>query len=250
MTANAMSSIEYDFSGHNAVVTGGASGIGRDIAARLSMAGAHVVVWDVSAFEDDGDGDDGVAVAVLCDVADPASVAAAYEETTRRVGVPTLLVNAAGIIGRRVPVADLDVEEWDRIQRVDLRGVLIVTRALLAGLRGRGGRIVNIASMTGLDGNDGYAAYSAAKAAVINLTQVLGKELAGEGIFVNAVAPGMVDTGFVVGMDSDYIAGRRAKSALGRLIRPAEVSSAVLWLLSDESSFLTGYTMPLAGGRL
>lgn len=244
-----MTRVSYDFGGERAVVTGGASGIGAAIVRSLAAAGARVAVWDVSS-EAPGDAASGGEALIRCDVSSAASVREARAATIAALGPPTMLVNCAGIVGVRAPALDSDPDEWARIFDVNLGGAVRVTRALSADLAAGGGRIVNIASMTGLDANVGYAAYSASKAALINVTQVLGKELAGQGVLVNAVAPGMVDSPFIGDMSDEYIADRRAKSALARLIRPEEVAAAVMWLLSDDCSFLTGFTLPLAGGRL
>lgn len=241
-----MTTLRYDFEGAVAVVTGGASGIGLAIARRLARSNAAVAAWDVA----DAGGIPGV-TAISCDVSDEASVAEAMRRTVERLGTPTLLVNAAGVVTRRAPLASLDLGEWDRTFDIDLRGVVLVTRAALPQLLGAGGgAIVNIASMTGLDANAGYAAYSAAKAGLVNLTHLLAKEYGGAGIRSNAVAPGMVETPLITRMDPAFIAERTARSAAGRLIRAEEVAAAVLWLLSEEASFVNGITLPLTGGRL
>ncbi len=241
-----MTTLRYDFEGLVAVVTGGASGIGLAIARRLARSNAAVAAWDVA-----DAGDIPGVTAISCDVSDEASVAEAMRRTVEWLGTPTLLVNAAGVVTRRAPLASLDLGEWDRTFDIDLRGVVLVTRAALPQLLGAGGgAIVNIASMTGLDANAGYAAYSAAKAGLVNLTHLLAKEYGGAGIRSNAVAPGMVETPLITRMDPAFIAERTARSAAGRLIRAEEVAAAVLWLLSEEASFVNGITLPLTGGRL
>jgi len=237
--------VAYDFDGAVAVVTGGASGIGAETARRLSRSNAAVAAWDVA----DGGGIPGVA-GIRCDVTDEASVSAALRSTVESLGTPSLLVNAAGVVSPRGSLGTLDLDEWDRTFDIDLRGVALVVRALLPGLLDTKGAIVNIASMTALDANAGYAAYSAAKAGLVNLTHLIAKEYGGSGVRANAVAPGMVETPLIARMDPAFIADRTARSAAGRLIRAEEVAAAVLWLLSEEASFVNGITLPLTGGRL
>lgn len=235
--------VAYDFSGEVAVVTGGAGGIGGAIVERLRSSGARVVVWD-AADRRLGPGD------AVCDLTDADAVAAALHTTRDRVGAPTMLVTCAGVVGARTPLLDLDDTEWRRTVDVNVGGVLVATRAVVPAMIEAGrGRVVHVGSMTGIDANEGFGAYSATKAAVHNLTQAMGKEWAAHGVRVNAVAPGMVDSPFIAQMPADYVIDRVGKSSLGRLIRPDEVASAALWLLSEDCSFLTGYTLALAGGR-
>jgi len=163
-----------------ALVTGGASGLGRASAERLAQDGVDVVTLDIAAGAD-----------IIADVRDPAAVGAAAQRT----GPVDILVNSAGIVGPNKPLWEITDEEWAVTFAVSVQGTFNLCRAFVPGMRERGwGRIVNFASMAGKDGNPNLSAYSAAKGAVIALTKSLGKELATSGVLVNAVAPAVIET--------------------------------------------------------
>ncbi|MFH1569749.1 MAG: glucose 1-dehydrogenase [Gemmatimonadota bacterium] len=269
----------YDLNGKVALVTGagGQRGIGRAVARRLAAEGADLVVADVT---DRGSGEWGglpaVAVeiaasgrrslAVVADVCEAASVDRMMEEALAAFGRVDIVVNNAGAAAGpdRVPVADLPESEWDRIQRVNARGVFLCCRAAARHMRARpgGGRIINMASLAGQQGLARYGAYCASKFAVIGLTQVLALELAPHQVTVNAVCPGLVETERVTGMAEglkppgvsteayrqELIVQNAAKTALGRIAQPEDVARTVAFLASDEAAYLTGLSVSVSGG--
>lgn len=235
----------YDFSGHVAVVTGGAAGIGADIAQYLRDSGATTVTWDLAPCTNGP-----AAQSLRVDVTDPISVDAATRQVVEQYGRIDALVNSAGFAGSTVPLDAYDPDEWRRIIEVNLVGIFQVCRAVVPVMRAaQHGRIVNIASLAGKEGTPNASAYSAAKAGVIALTKSLGKELAGSGVLANAVAPAAVNTRLLEQMDPSHVAAMIAKSPLRRLGEPREVTELVAWLCSASCSFNTGAVFDLSGGR-
>lgn len=226
-----------------AVVTGGAKGIGRSVCERLSAAGFLPVIWDLR------EGEGGHAF-VACDVTDEVQVAAALEQTEREHGPIAVLINNAGLTGPSTTVADTPLAQWQRVQAVNLTGTFLCSRAVAAKMVGRGyGRIVNIASLAGKEGTPTLSAYSAAKAGVIALTKAHGKELAGTGVLVNAVAPAAIETELLQQMSAETVATMIGKSPLKRLGTVEELAELVAWLASENCSFSTGAVFDLSGGR-
>lgn len=226
-----------------AVVTGGAKGIGRAVCERLALAGFLPMVWDLAA------GDSGHAF-VACDVTDEAQVAAALGRTEREHGPIAVLVNNAGLTGPSTTVAETPLGQWQTVQAVNLTGTFLCSRAVAAAMVPRGyGRIVNIASLAGKEGTPTLSAYSAAKAGVIALSKVHGKELAGTGVLVNAVAPAAIETELLQQMSAETVATMIGKSPLKRLGTVDELAELVAWLASETCSFSTGAVFDLSGGR-
>ncbi len=229
------------FAGRTAIVTGGASGIGQDIAARLSAEGARVSIWDLHAAGADGQG---------LDITEPSQVDAAMAATVAALGRLDILVCSAGITGPVASVRDYPVEEWRRVIDVNLNGLFYCNRAAVPHLEAGGyGRIVNIASVAGKEGNPNASAYSASKAGVIGLTKSLGKELAGTGVRVNCVTPAAVRTPLFAQMNEAQIGYMLSKIPMGRFGEIAEVTALVCWLASEECSFSTGAVFDASGGR-
>ena len=240
--------------GRNAVVTGGARGIGLAIAGRLAASGARVCVWDIDELAGQEAAEQlaasGEARALRVDVADEASVAAAARTTSGEFGAIDVLVNNAGITGPNKATWDYTPDEWRKVLAIDLTGVYLCCRAVVPiMLEGGYGRIVNIASVAGKEGNPNASAYSAAKAGIIALTKSLGKELAQRGILVNCVTPAAVETDIFAQMTQEHIDYMLSKIPMGRFGQTTEIAAMVAWLCSEECSFSTGASFDLSGGR-
>ena len=243
--------------GKMALVTGGASGIGRAVCLRLARDGAAVAVLDLdpggaerTAAEVRGSG--GRAVAVGADVADDDAVAAAVAQARAALGPLTVLVNVAGI-GDFTLLADMRPAQWQRMLGVHLNGTFHCTRAVLPDMTAAGwGRIVNTSSVAGLSGGGpGLAHYAAAKGGIIAFTKAIAQELGPAGITANAVAPGLIDTPMVKeAMVSDEIRRRAVEGApVRRIGQPDDIAAAVAYLVSPEAGFVTGQVLSPNGGR-
>ena len=240
------------FEGRRAVVTGGASGIGLGVTARLVSEGARVAVWDRSpdalkaARDSVGEGVTGVEV----DITDPNAVGAACDRTLEGLGGIDILVASAGITGPNVTAWEYPVEAWRQVIDVNLNGLFYCNRAVVPSMLSGGyGRIVNVASIAGKEGNPNASAYSASKAAVIGLTKSLGKELAKNNITVNCVTPAAVRTPIFDQMSQSHIDFMLSKIPIGRFGTVEEVTALICWLASEECSFTTGGVFDISGGR-
>lgn len=242
----------FELTGQTAIITGAATGIGEAIARRLANAGAVVAIVDIDlpgaerAAHDIGRG----AFPVQADVADPDSANRAAQEVLARTGNIHILVNNAGIAGPAAPLWEQTFDNWQKNLSVNLTGVFNFCRAVTPHMRSRGyGRIVNIASIAGKEGNPGMAPYSASKAGVIALTKSLGKELATEGICVNAVAPAVVETQILKQLTPEQIAYMTEKIPMKRTGKPEEIAAVVQFLASPDCSFVTAQCYDASGGR-
>jgi 3-oxoacyl-[acyl-carrier protein] reductase len=252
-----MAVTEGRFEGRVAIVTGAGRGIGRAIAERFASDGAGVVVADlddtaagetVTAIEASG----GRAVAVHVDVTRPDEVAALVHTAMGRFGRIDVLVNNAGIL-RSTRAAEVSPEEWHLVVDANLTGSFLCARAAYPALRDSGhGRIVNMASMAGRATSTlGGVHYTTAKAGVLGLSRHLAREWAGDGITVNAVSPGIVDTPMVRGStDPARMAQVLAAIPMGRLADAAEIAALVCFLASDEAAYITGANVDIHGGEL
>ena len=246
----------FDLSDQAAIVTGAATGIGEAVARRLALAGATVAVADI-----DLAGAEKVAAAIAAeaggrafagaiDVSDPDKVQRAYEAVIARTGKLEVLVNNAGIGGKAAPLWQQTLEDWHRAVAINMDSVFNLCRATISQMRERRyGRIVNIASIAGKEGNPNMTAYSATKAAVIGFTKSLAKEVATEGICVNAVAPAVVRTRILEQLTQAQIDYMCEKIPMRRTGTPEEIAAVVHFLSSPDCSFVTGQCYDASGGR-
>jgi NAD(P)-dependent dehydrogenase (short-subunit alcohol dehydrogenase family) len=239
------------FQGRVAAITGGASGVGREAAARIAAEGGSVFLWDrdASALAAAAAAIPGAQTATV-DVADAADMARAAEAAFRLHGRLDVLVASAGITGPTSTLWEYPVEEWRRVIDIDLNGIFNTCRAVVPLMLKNGyGRIVNISSVAGKEGNPNASAYSAAKAGVIGLTKSLGKELAQTGVRVNCITPATFKSPILSQLPQSQIDYMRSKIPMGRLGEVDEVAALVCWLASEECSFSTAATFDISGGR-
>lgn len=243
------------------MVTGGSSGIGEETALTFAERGASVVVADLDeaggqAVVEEIEAAGGAAVFVETDVTDPESTAAMVETAVEEFGRLDCAFNNAGIGGRQAPVHEVDPEDWAAVIDVNLQGVFNCLHAELKQLQSQdgGGAIVNNASVLGKVGFAGASGYVAAKHGVLGLTKTAALENGETGVRVNAVCPGFIETPLLeaggITSDPDVRTMIEERHAMNRLGTPAEVANAVVWLCSDEASFVTGEAMGVEGGYL
>jgi len=246
----------FDLTGQTAVVTGAATGIGEAVSRRLARVGARVVLADIDLHgatevaRSISKENDGRASAIEVDVTDPASINKVVDEVAKRDGGIDIWVNNAGIVGKIAPLWDITDEDWDNVVKVNMTGVFYCCRAVLPIMRRREyGRIVNISSVAGKEGNPNQAGYSATKGAVIALTKALAKEVALDGICVNAVAPAVVRTRVLDTVTPEQIDYMTSKIPMRRTGTVEEVAAVVHYLASPDCSFVTGQCYNASGGR-
>jgi len=236
--------------GKVALVTGAGRGIGAAIAHALADAGAAVAVLDL-----DGDAATATAAAlptkavgVAADITSSAQVAAAVADANAALGPIDVLVNNAGW-DKIEPFLDNDESDWDRIIAINLKGPIVVTRAVLEQMiEQQRGAIVNIASDAGRVGSSGEAVYSAAKGGVIAFSKTMAREMARYGIRVNCVCPGPTDTALLATMGEKLRAGLERAIPMRRIAQPSEIAPAVVFLASDAAGYVTGQTLSVSGG--
>jgi 3-oxoacyl-[acyl-carrier protein] reductase len=244
------------FSGQVAVVTGGASGLGRSVAHRLAEEGANVVLFDADTdgmndtvrgmLEDELD-----ASTIAVDVTDEVSVEQGYAAVLETYGQVDVVVNCAGIVGPNgMKIVDVPTGEFDDVINVNLKGsFLIAKHAVQAMLPRNYGRVLLVASIAGKEGNPGMVGYSTSKAGVVGLVKAAGKEYAETGITINGLAPAVIRTPMVDATDPKQVDYMTSKIPMKRCGTLDEVAALVCWIVSEEASFNTGFVFDLTGGR-
>jgi NAD(P)-dependent dehydrogenase (short-subunit alcohol dehydrogenase family) len=234
------------------IVTGGGGGIGRETAIRLAARGDRVAVWDLrleaaseTAAEIGAGGGEATAAAV--DVTDPTAIDAARDAVLDRWGAISHLVSGAGY-SQPLPFGAIDLARWNAMLAVHATAAFLCCSAVAPTMSAaRYGRIVLMSSLAGLSGNAGHVHYAAAKAAMIGFAKALARELGPDGITVNAIAPGTIDTP-MLGVFPDAIRERTSGNAMGRLGTPADVARAVRFLTEEDADYITGTVVNISGG--
>jgi len=245
---------KIDLTHRNAIVTGGARGIGLAIATRFLQSGAAVSLWDMDAAALARAAEQlhplGKVHTASVNITDADSTENAAANTALALGKLDILVNNAGIAGTNAKTWETDPAEWRRVIDINLTGPFHCCRAVIPHLLKNGyGRIVNIASIAGKEGNPNAAHYSASKAGVIALTKSLGKELATSNVVVNCVTPAVIATDILQQMTQAHIDYMLSKIPMGRFGKTEEAAALVAWLCSEDCSFTTGAVFDLSGGR-
>jgi NAD(P)-dependent dehydrogenase (short-subunit alcohol dehydrogenase family) len=243
---------QFDLKKKSAIITGGAQGLGLDIAKRFLTSGAKVIIWDID--------EDELKKATkkinnpnlsyyVVDVSNFKNVKKTVDEIIKSSNID-ILINNAGITGSTSSLWDYEVDEWNKIIQINLMGTFNCCKCVVPNMiKNNYGRIVNVASVAGKDGNANASAYSSAKAGVIGLTKSLGKELADKNIAVNAVTPAGAKTRILDQMSKEHVARMLSKVPRGRFLEIEEFTSLVCWLSAEENSFSTAAVFDISGGR-
>ena len=247
----------FDFNDKVALVTGGASGIGRACAETFAAGGARVVIADLNralgeelAAQLTADG--AQVLYTQTDVADPVAVAELIAATVSRFGALHYAVNNAGIEGERSPLAETSIDEWQRVIDINMNGVFYCLREEIpAILNSGGGAIVNMSSIMGVIATPGISPYVAAKHAVLGLTKIAAQEYSALGVRVNAVCPAFIETPLVTKhLTEDLIAQMLPMHPIGRFGQPQDIANTVAFLCSEQAAFITGSAVNVDGGYL
>ena len=246
----------FDLANQTALVTGAAAGIGEATAKRLALAGATVAIADIDLEQAQRTADEISAasgkttIPVRMDVSNREDVESAVKRILSQTGRLDILVNNAGIGGRAAPLWEQTDEDWSKMLAINLTGVFLCSRAVIQQMRSQAyGRIVNIASIAGKEGNPRMTAYSATKAAVIGFTKSLAKEVATEGICVNAVSPAVVKTKILEQLTPEQVDYMTSRIPMRRPGLTEEIAAVVHFLASPDCSFVTGQCYDASGGR-
>lgn len=235
--------------GKVAIVTGGSSGIGKAIAEKYKEEGAEVVIADVNTEKGQKVAQEIECDFKECDVADYNNVEEVVESTVEKYGKLDIIVNNAGI-GAMSTIEDMDLDEWNRIESVDLDGVMYGTKAAIPHLKETEGSVINMASIYGLTGANGSTAYNAAKGGVVNFTRSVADDVAKYNVRVNSICPGFVETPMTDEdlEDEEFNQYVTNMTPLGRVAQPEEIAGVAVFLASDEASYITGVNLPVDGG--
>jgi 3-oxoacyl-[acyl-carrier protein] reductase len=241
--------------GKSAIVTGGGRGIGFAISEGLAAEGARLAIVDVNE-ERLSDSTSKLSksgaevIGLRCDVSKEREVNTVVRTVVERFGGVDMLVNNAGITGTTKPLTEVSEKEWDEVMNIDLKGVFLFSKAVVPYMLSQGsGCILNMASIAGKEGNANLVPYSTAKGGVITFTKALAEEVVSRGIRVNCVAPALIDTELIQAWPAEQRQRLSNKIPMGRLGKPEEVASMVVFLLSDKASFITGQCVNIDGGR-
>jgi 3-oxoacyl-[acyl-carrier protein] reductase len=239
-----------DFDKKTVIITGSARGIGKIIAEKFASMGANVVISDIELDQAEATAGEigGSSFGVKANVTEQEDIDSLFERAKKEFGQIDIVVNNAGIT-RDTLMIRMSEKDWDMVLDINLKGSFLVTKtAAKYMMKQRYGRIVNISSVVGLTGNAGQANYSASKAGMIGLTKSAAKELGGRGITVNAIAPGFIATDMTENLPQEAKEGFLGRVLIKRPGTPEDVASAVLFLASDEASYITGQVLAVDGG--
>ena len=236
--------------GKVALVTGGGRGIGREICQVFARQGARLVVADIdlNSAQETVDILPTEGLALQMDVSSPESAQGGIDQALEQFGQLDILINNAGIT-RDSLLMRMSEEDWDAVLTINLKGVFNCCKAVVRSMmKARRGRIISISSVVGINGNPGQVNYSASKAGVIGLTKTLARELSSRNITVNAVAPGFIETDMTAKLSEEARNSMLSQVPLGRPGTPEDVANAVLFLASDQASYITGQIIQVNGG--
>ena len=233
------------------LVTGAASGIGRQIAIDLSSRGAQVAACDKNLDALHELANQHAMSVYEVDFLDEKSIMDLVVKVESKQGPLSAAINCVGILGKNGDKIEfLDIQDFDNVCAINLRGAVILTKAVIAGMAERGyGRILHIASISGKEGNPYLVAYSATKAGLIGMVKSVGKEYATSGVTINAMAPALIESPMSESFSEQQMTALKAKIPMDRLGKSQEVADIAAWIISPACSFTTGFTFDLSGGR-
>ena len=236
---------------HLILVTGAASGIGRQIAIDLSSRGANVVACDKNLEALQELATEYSMSVYEVDFVDEKSILDLVTKVESNQGPLSAAINCVGILGKNGDKIEfLDIQDFDNVYAINLRGAVILTKAVIAGMAQRGyGRILHIASISGKEGNPLLVAYSATKAGLIGMVKSVGKEYATSGVTINAMAPALIESPMSASFSEEQMRSLKSKIPMERLGKGQEVADLAAWIVSPACSFTTGFTFDLSGGR-
>ena len=243
---------QFDFKNRTSIITGGAQGFGLDISKRFLKSGSKVIIWDIDEKVLQKASNELNNERLSFNVVDVSNYNQVKDIVNKIIKTSNIdiLINNAGITGSTSSLWDYDVDEWNKIVRINLMGTFNCCKCIVPNMiKNDYGRIVNVASVAGKDGNANASAYSSSKAGVIGLTKSLGKELADKNIAVNAVTPAGAKTRILDQMTKEHVAHMLSKVPRGRFLEIEEFTSLICWLSSEENSFSTAAVFDISGGR-